>query len=150
MNYADSIEKYLKSVFKHIGIKPKMDISRNEELDLYEVFIEGSDLSFLIGYRGESLNALQTLLTLSLFKEFNEWVNVLVDINGYRDKRKEKIEEITKNYIDRVRFFKKDVTMPIMNASERRLVHIFVSGYDDINSESTGEAPYRRVVLKPL
>ena len=116
----------------------------------YVVNIQGDDLSFLIGYRGESINALQSLLGLILFNKLGDHVNLVVDINDYRSSRKDKIEEITKNYIDRARFSGQAVEMPFMNPYERRQVHLFVSGYDDIESESTGEGRFRRVVLRTI
>jgi len=131
-----------------MGVSPDISISDSEE-DTISVAVEGQNLNFLIGYRGESLDALQTILGLITFKETGEWVHVLVDINGYRKQKQEKIEQITKGYIDKVRFFGKDVEMSPMNAYERRQVHTFISEYDDIISESTGEGPARRVVLKP-
>src|SRR3989344_1991505 len=131
-----------------MGVSPDISISDSEE-DTISVAVEGQNLNFLIGYRGESLDALQTILGLITFKETGEWVHVLVDINGYRKQKQEKIEQITKGYIDKVRFFGKEVEMSPMNAYERRQVHTFISEYDDIISESTGEGPARRVVLKP-
>ncbi|KKS20664.1 MAG: Single-stranded nucleic acid binding R3H domain protein [candidate division WWE3 bacterium GW2011_GWA1_41_8] len=131
-----------------MGVSPDISISDSEE-DTISVAVEGQNLNFLIGYRGESLDALQTILGLITFKETGEWVHVLVDINGYRKQKQEKIEQITKGYIDKVRFFGKDVEMSPMIAYERRQVHTFISEYDDIISESTGEGPARRVVLKP-
>jgi spoIIIJ-associated protein len=56
---------------------------------------------------------------------------------------------MARNYIDKVRFFQKEVELPRMNPWERREIHILVSEYDDILSESTGEGTNRRVVLKP-
>ena len=76
-------------------------------------------------------------------------MRIAVDINGYRDQRKAKLEEMTRNFIDRVRFFSQEVEMPSMSPMERRIVHVFVSGYDDIVSESVGIGRDRRVVLKP-
>jgi len=127
-------------------IDPVIEVEEKE--GIYNVDIQGEDLSFLIGYRGESLNALQTLLGLMLFKELGNWSYIVVDINGYRDKRKDKIEEITRNYIDKARFFGGEVKMPPMSAFERRQVHVYVSDYPDIESESEGEGRDRRVVLK--
>ncbi len=72
----------------------------------------------------------------------------MVDINGYRDSRLNKIEDMTKGFIDRVRFHETDVEMPPMNSYERRQVHMFISDYPDIMSESTGEGRARHVVLK--
>jgi spoIIIJ-associated protein len=135
-------------IMKMIGAKAKLSISEEAE-GAWSVKLEGDNLNFLIGYRGESLDAFQTLLGLILFKKTGEWSHVVVDINGYRDQKQDKIEQITKNYIDKVRFFGKQVEMAPMNAYERRQVHTFVSAYDDVISESTGEGIARRVVIKP-
>jgi spoIIIJ-associated protein len=127
-------------------IDPLVEVEEGE--DIYKVDIQGDDLSFLIGYRGESLNALQTLLGLMMFRELGDWTYIVVDINGYRDRRRDKIEEMTRSYIDKARFFGKEIKMPPMNAYERRQVHVYVSDYPDIESESEGEGRARRVVLK--
>lgn len=149
MSKYEVAEKLLKEILDFIGIKPSLAVEEGEEGSI-SISINDENLSFLIGYRGESLNALQTILTLALFRELNDWTHVSVDINNYRGKRREKIEEITRSYIDKVRFFGKEVELPVMSPYERRQVHVFISGYDDINSESTGEGSSRRVVLKPI
>jgi len=140
------IKTKLGEILELMEVSPNVSIS--EEEGTYKVAIDGDDLSFLIGYRGESLNALQTLLSTMLFNESNEWTHVVLDINGYRNTRQDKIEDMTKNFIDRVRFHKADVEMPSMNSYERRQVHMFVEEYPDVTSESTGEGRARRVVLK--
>ncbi len=146
MNIETKIKTRINELLKHLDVSPNVEISSKE--DTHHVDIDGDDLSFLIGYRGDSLNALQTMLANMLFKELGEWVHVVVDINGYRKSRGEKIEEMTRNFIDRVRFHNTNVEMPTMNAFERRQVHMFVSEYPDIVSESSGEGRARRVVLK--
>lgn len=113
------------------------------------VSITGSELNHLIGYRGDTLNALQHFLNAAYYNGAGEYVRVLVDVNGYRDQRKDKLEDMAKNFIDRVRFFNQEVEMPPMNPSERRLVHTFVSEYDDVESTSVGVGRDRHVVLKP-
>lgn len=147
MNKIEIVTDTLNNILGFIGITPVVKIEEDADKNI-SVVIEGENLNFLIGYRGESLDAIQHLLSLVLFRKTNESTHVIVDINGYRTQKVEKIEEITKNFIDRVRFSQKDVEMPIMNPSERRLVHTFVANYADITSESVGEGTQRRVVLK--
>lgn len=148
MSSVDLTKSLLDDIFGHLAISPEYDVIHDDEALKISIF--GDDLSFLIGYRGESINALQSMLGLILFNRLGERVNLIVDINDYRESRKEKIEEITRNYIDRARFSQQDVEMPFMSPYERRQVHLFVSGYDDIESESTGEGRFRRVVLRSL
>lgn len=146
------IEKKLNEILGYLQVKPEVVIeevtSDESEGETYRVNIQGDDLSFLIGYRGQSLDALQTILANMLFNELGEWKHVVIDINDYRDSRNDRIQDMVRNFIDRVRFHKSEVELPSMNSYERRQVHMFVSEYPDIMSESTGEGRDRRVVLK--
>lgn len=140
------IKKKLDEILEFMDVDP--DVSVDKEEERLKIVIKGDDLSFLIGHRGTSLNALQSLLALMLYKELDEWKYVDVDINEYKEARKEKLHDMARNFIDRVRFHNKDVPMPSMNSYERRHVHVFVSDYPDIVSESTGEGRDRHIVLK--
>ena len=148
MSKIQEIEKQTNKILDFMGVKPNLSVEEDEESTI-KVVIEGDDLNFLIGYRGEALDAFQTLLGIITFNRTKEWARIIVDINGYRKAKQDKIEQITKNYIDKVRFLGKEVEMSPMTAFERRQVHTFVGDYDDIISESTGEGHARRVVLKP-
>ncbi|MGD8744505.1 MAG: R3H domain-containing nucleic acid-binding protein [Candidatus Woesebacteria bacterium] len=148
MNNVELISTSIENIFDHLGISPNISIEAQDE-NIYNVFIEGDDLNWLIGYRGQSLEGLQTLLGLIALREAGEWLTIIVDINGYRNRKAERIEDLTKKLIDKVRFFEEEVPMPTMTPWERRQVHVLVSEYPDIESESTGEGRRRRVVLKP-
>jgi len=87
-------------------------------------------------------------LSLMLFKEKNEWSRLTLDINGYRQQRIEKLQNMAKKFIDRVRFFNNEVELPPMAPWERRQIHMLVTEYDDIDSESFGDGYDRRVILK--
>lgn len=142
------VDTKLTEIFDFIGVKPKINVWDGEE-DIINVDIEGNDLNFLIGYRGESLDALQTLTGLIAYKQLGEWATLVIDINGYKKQKQEKIEQIARTYIDKARFLGKEIEMNPMSPAERRWVHSFVSTYDDVISESTGEGMDRRVVIKP-
>ena len=145
------LKQITEDILKHMNVKADVSVVEETvgEETVLNVTIEGDDLSFLIGYRGESLDGLQTVLSLILNRKSGMWQRVVTDINGYRKQRQDKIEEITKGYIDRVRFLTKEIEMPPMTSAERRYVHMFVSAYTDVVSESVGEGASRRVVLKP-
>jgi spoIIIJ-associated protein len=148
MSVINEVENQITKITEFMGIKPNISVEEDGE-GTVKVDIQGNDLNFLIGYRGEALDALQTLLGIIVYKKQNEWTHIVVDINGYRKEKQDKIEHITKNYIDKVRFFGKEVEMSPMTSYERRQVHTFVADYDDVISESKGEGQARRVVLKP-
>lgn len=148
----EQLKTILEEIFGFLEIDPKFTIEDNAEEKSLHVRIWDGDLSFLIGYRGNCLKALKYYLGLALNRSLpdDDWTRITVDIEGYLERRKEKIEEIARNYIDKVRFFGHEVDMPNMDSSERYIVHNYVSEYPDIISESTGEGFGRHVVLKPI
>ena len=144
----DFLNTTLQEILDFIGVKPSVTITPQDE-NILSVDIQGNNLNFLIGFKGESLNALQSLLNLIAFKKSGKPAIISVDINNYKGKKTERIVEIAKSFIDKVRFFEKEVALPPMTSWERRHVHLLVSEYTDVESESVGEGVARRVVLKP-
>ena len=150
MRKEDAIQNILDNFFGFLQITPSVEIGpANEGEEVYNVVISGPNLNALIGFRGYSLQAMEDLLELMLYRQFNDHTTILLDINGYKEQRIERIHELAKKLIDKVRFFERDVEMPPMDSWERRHVHMLVTEYDDIESESTGDGSNRRVVLKP-
>ncbi|OGC38965.1 hypothetical protein A3K42_00415 [candidate division WWE3 bacterium RBG_13_37_7] len=147
METQELIEKTIKDLLKFFEVGAKVKVEEKEE-DTFTVAITGDDLSFLIGFHGNTLNALQVMLTNMVFKQTNKWIKILVDINEYKDKRVEKIQEMTRHFIDKARFFKKEVAMPPMTPWERRQVHVLASEYLDIETESVGEGSDRHIIIK--
>lgn len=147
MKTKEIIESSLDKIFGYIGIKPNVTIKEPED-NVFSITIEGDDLNFLIGFRGQSLDALQNVLKLIVFRQTQQQPILSLDINQYRSRKTEKLHDLVKGFIDKVRFFQKEVELPRMNPWERREVHMLISEYDDIFSESTGEGENRRVVLK--
>ncbi len=143
----NTVEKHLNKILDYIDVDTDTVIIENDGACI--VTIQGENLNFLIGYRGESLAALENILGQAVYKELNEWYPISVDINGYKKSRLEKLEDIVKGFIDRVRFHQKEVALPPLTASERRHIHTFVAEYMDIKSESRGEGTERRLYLIP-
>ncbi len=151
MKTKEIIETSLNKIFEYIGIKPEVSITeeKGDEGAVYSVTISGDNLNYLIGFRGQSLEALQILVKQILFRKTGEHLILTIDINEYKDKKTEKLQDLARSFIDKVRFFEKEIELPRMNPWERRQVHIFISEYDDVESESIGEGEDRRIVLKP-
>lgn len=146
MTQKDYIQDTVKELLDLININPSVDIV--DANDSMHVTLRGENLNFLIGMHGISLQALETFMNNASYRRFPEGKHISVDINDYKMQKKEKIQDIAKRGIDKVRFFNEDVILPPMTASERRYVHTFVAEYDDVVTESMGDEPMRRVVLK--
>jgi spoIIIJ-associated protein len=109
--------------------------------------IYGDDLSILIGRRAETLNALQYILGLIVSKEAQRWVQVVVDVEGYRARREKQLRQLARRMADQaVRTGKRQVLEP-MSSSERRIIHLELRDHPDVTSESVGEDPARKVTI---
>ncbi|HEY4477165.1 MAG TPA: R3H domain-containing nucleic acid-binding protein, partial [Candidatus Paceibacterota bacterium] len=113
--------------------------------------IRTNDAALLIGEDGQNLLALNHLLRRVIERKI-EGVEAkfLIDVNDYRRRRFDELKDQARMSAQRVRYFKKEVTLEPMNAFERRIVHLALQEYPDISTESTGEGSSRRVVIRPL
>ena len=113
------------------------------------VDIRGSDLGILIGRKAEILNALQYIVNLIVSKQMEHWVQVIVDVEGYRLRRERQIRQMASRMADQaIKSGKRQILEP-MNAAERRLVHLELRNYPDIVTQSIGEDPARKVTISP-
>ena len=142
----ENIETFLKVFLKQVSEeKLEYKISSDE----YYIFVDiiGENTNALIGYRGETLNALQTLLSSIANKEIEEKVRVILDISGYKDKRKKVLEELADKISKTVIRTGKKVTLEPMPAYERKIIHSRLQNNNKIITESIGEEPYRKIVV---
>lgn len=112
-----------------------------------EVDINGENVGYLIGYRGETLNSLQVILNNIASKNVDEKVKVLLNINGYREKREKDLEILASKIAGTVIKTKKSITLEPMSAYERKIIHTKLQENDKVKTFSVGEEPYRKVVV---
>ncbi|MES0360220.1 MAG: RNA-binding cell elongation regulator Jag/EloR [Anaerolineales bacterium] len=113
------------------------------------VNIKGDDLSYLIGRQAETLNALQYISSLIINKEIGRSVPLIVDVEGYRDRREKQLRQIARRMADQAISTGKRQVLEPMPANERRIVHIELRENTDISTESIGEEPRRKVTIIP-
>ena len=112
-----------------------------------QIDIHGDDLSVLIGRRAETLNALQYLLALIVSKQATHWVQVVVDVEGYRNRRERQLRQLARRMADQViRSGKRQVLEP-MSPAERRIVHLELRDHAEVKTESVGEEPNRKISI---
>ena len=112
-----------------------------------EVLINGEGSSMLIGYRGETLFSLQTIISSIANKDFEEKILVIVDIEGYKEKREETLKNLALKIEKTVKQTKRAVKLEPMPAYERRIIHSALQDSKFVKTESIGEEPRRRVVI---
>lgn len=118
-----------------------------EENELIKINIDGDDTGYLIGYRGEVLNSIQTVISNIASKDSHEKVRVLLNIGGYREKRKKDLEILAMKIAGSVIKSKKSITLEPMTAYERKIIHTKLQENNKIKTYSIGEEPYRKVVV---
>ena len=114
--------------------------------DIY-VDMNGENLNYLIGYRGETINAIQTILTAIANKKSTQKIRVYLDIAGYREKRIKTLEDLAEKLARTVERTKKSVTLEPMTAYERKIIHTKLQNNSKVKTFSKGEEPYRKIVI---
>lgn len=141
----ENLESFLSVFLKKVEEELTFEISE----DQYYIYINinGEKTNQLIGYRGETLNAMQTLLGAVANKDIEEKVRVIVDISGYREKRKRVLEELAEKVAKTVIKTKRKVTLEPMSAYERKVIHSKLQKNSKVITQSVGEEPNRKVVI---
>ena len=111
--------------------------------------LEGSDLDALVGSNGETLDALQELTRLAVLRQSKRRVRLLLDINGFRARQRERLVSMVKATAEQVIRTREDHEFQPMTPAERKIVHDAVAAIDGARTESLGEDPHRRVVIRP-
>ena len=133
-------------------ILKKMQIDANIEIEEYDDFIKvdlsGENIGIIIGHRGETLDSLQYLLSLITNKNRNNYKRVILDVEHYRQKRRETLERLANRLADKVYKTRRNVTLEPMNPYERRIIHSTLQGSKTVTTFSIGEEPNRKVIIK--
>lgn len=144
---ADLAVNYVRSLLSYFG-EDAVSIDEydgdNGELILD---ISGGDLAVLIGRHGRTLDALQMIVSSYLSNRLHFHYPIIVDIEGYKTRRKDKLVSLAKDAADRACKLQGDVRMAPMNAYERRIVHLALVDNDHVSTHSEGEDPQRRVIV---
>ena len=111
--------------------------------------LEGSDLNELVGSNGETLDALQELTRLAVLRQSKRRVRLLLDINGFRARQREQLISVVRTTVENVIRTRQEHVFQPMTPAERKVVHDAVASIDGVSTESLGEEPNRRVVIRP-
>lgn len=120
---------------------------KNDKKDIIFVNIDGKDSFKLIGYRGDCLNALQSILSSIGNKGIKDRIKVFLNINNYKDRREESLNELAKKIEKTVCKTKKRVVLEPMNSYDRKIIHSALQNSESVKTYSIGEEPNRKVVV---
>ncbi len=113
------------------------------------VDIHGNDLGVLIGRRAEILNALQYIVNLIVSKQVEHWVQISVDVEGYRARRERQLRQMARRMADQALKTGRRQVLEPMSASERRIIHMELRDHPGVSTLSIGDEPVRKVTISP-
>jgi len=145
---ADTAVSVIQSILKTFGIESTIDEYEGEDGDII-LDIVGGDLAILIGRHGKTLDSLQTLVGAATSRQLGFRYPILVDVEGYRGRRREKLEDIARRTADRVARQGRAVRLRPMTSYERRVIHMALREDRRVVTGSDGEEPARAVVVTP-
>lgn len=147
----DPIEEaahFLKAVASEMGMDVHIEVSQKGKQ--YEFRLSGENIGILIGKRGQTLNALELLTQLAANRYANEYVTITLDPEGYKERRRETLENLAKKLAAQVSKTSEKVVLEPMPAHERKIIHQTLKNHPSVQTSSTGEGAKRKVVLKPI
>ena len=136
---------FLEDVFACMGMRINMDITFDEKV--MKVDLSGDNMGIIIGKHGDTLDALEHLVSLTVNRGDGDYVKVVLDTENYREKRRQTLVRLAENLSASVINNKKKITLEPMSAGERRIIHSTLQSNKLVDTYSIGEEPYRRVVI---
>src|SRR5205085_5412350 len=143
----DAAKEIVGQLLAHMGVR--CSVTSHATPESIVVDVSGRDLGVLIGWRGETLRALQTMTNLLASRRLGPEQRVIVDVERYRQRRENTVREIAYRAARQVKVTGDPITLDAMQPFERRAIHLALESDPDVTTVSIGEEPDRRVVVGP-
>ena len=143
----EKIETFIKGLLEHMDSKAVPHCWKADG-NTYKVDLVGDDLGYLIGRRGDTLDAIQHLANYTMNRDVDGHIRINVDAECYREKREESLRRYARKKAQQVLKARRRTTLEPMNAYERHVIHAALQEMDNITTHSTGTEPNRRVVIE--
>ena len=145
----ETINIILEKMHVNADVSVKLGDSASGHIQPIIIDIEGDDLSFLIGRKAETINSLQYITSLIVGRALGRWIPLQIDVQHYRKRREDELRKLAKRIADQViRTGRRQVLEP-MQPNERRIIHIELRENQNVETESIGEDPRRKVTVRP-
>jgi spoIIIJ-associated protein len=146
-------EKTVSELLEKMRIAAKLSVSYGEEDDEGRrpvcVELHGDDLGVLVGRRAEILNSLQYIVNLIVSKQLERWVQIVLDVEGYRNRHEVNLRKMARRMAEQVAQTGKRQMLEPMSAADRRIIHLELRDHPQVTTQSIGEEPGRKVTIVP-
>ena len=145
----EKAENFLNQLLVFMKVEGRAYVEKKDNCLFVEIIdISSSDMGIVIGKRGNTLDAIQYLLSLVVNKNTENYTKVILDVKGYRDRRETTLIRLANRMADKAKYSNRPVKLEPMNPYERRIIHSALQNVEGVTTYSEGEEPYRRVVIQ--
>jgi spoIIIJ-associated protein len=145
----ETIQIILEKMHVNADVTVQLGESDSRQISPILIDIEGNDLSFLIGRKAETINALQYITSLVVGRELGKWVPLQIDVQHYRQRRETELRKLARRIAEQVVGTGRKQVLEPMPPNERRIIHIELRNNPNVQTESVGEDPQRKVTILP-
>jgi len=148
MDETKVVSEIVDDLLKRLEVTGTVDVT-TDETGAFRVRVETEETGLLIGHHGKTLESLQLILGIIISKKIGRWIKVYVNIGDYREKREETLMHMAQHAADRALALGRPVELSRLSPSERRIIHLTLSGDERVETESVGEGDDRVLLVKP-
>lgn len=145
----EKIKKITQEFFKKMSFETEIEVKSLPDEETISIALKMEEPQVLIGENGRTLAEIQHLLKIILRRAIEEQFYINVDINDYKERKTEYLKEMARSVAEEVALSKKERVLAPMTGFERRIIHLELADKENIVSESIGQEPERRIVVKP-
>jgi spoIIIJ-associated protein len=142
-----TVKTTLEELMTKIGIAVEVKVSFDEDEEIVLVDLSSPDNALLVGYHGKNLAAIQTILGLMVYRKIDQWLHILIDIDGYRAKRQAQVEEMARRAVDQAKSTGQSIAIANLGPQERRQIHLLFKDDPAIETHSEGEGRNRQLIV---
>ncbi|RVU55747.1 RNA-binding cell elongation regulator Jag/EloR [Anaerosphaera multitolerans] len=144
----DITREFMDKLMESLGVDYDLEIERKDNILNINILGDEQKLGIVIGKRGATLDSIQYILSLIINKNSEEYVRVIVDSSGYRNKREQTLRELAKKMAAKVLRTNRSIRLEPMSAQERKIIHETLQDYEGVITHSEGKEPYRKIVIQ--
>lgn len=143
-------EKMANDLLSLMGTKAQVKASEDKKNEAVRIDIETEEeTGLLIGRHGETIEAIQSILGMMLKKKTGDWVRIIVDVGGWREKQEERLRDLATQTAERAKETGEGQPLYNLSPAQRRIIHITLADNPDIETESAGEDEERYLIIRP-
>lgn len=145
------ITEILTNVLSQLGLSEDqiaIDLADDDNINI-SITIPQESAGIFVGHHGEGLSSLRMIFSLIIFQRFSVWPKLHLNVNDYQERREETLKELAQDAAERAVSLQKEIILPSLSSFERRIIHMFLSEYPGVKTESRGEVPFRQMVIVP-